>query len=122
MNRFQNRKSFLLMLCLAISFTFMLSAHAEASNVYHRLFMKGSIIEKSGSEVYLCIGTNDGASVGQELEVFKVSMTGQPKSPSFSRKLTGKIKITQIYDEHFAKADVISGSAEKNDVVELMSH
>jgi hypothetical protein len=33
-----------------------------------------------------------------------------------------KVKITEIVDEHFAKAKVISGKAAKNDVVELIAH
>jgi hypothetical protein len=81
--------------------------------------MKGSIIEASESEVYLCIGSRDGASVGQELDVYKILQT-RPKPTFFSRVQTGKVKITEIIDEHFAKATVISGKAEKNDIVELI--
>ena len=33
-----------------------------------------------------------------------------------------KVKITEIVDEHFAKAKVISVRAEKNDVAELIAH
>jgi len=80
--------------------------------------MKGSIIETSDSEVYLCIGSKDGASVGQELDVYKTTQR-QSKVTPFRRVLTGKVKITEIIDEHFAKATVISGKAEKNDIVEL---
>jgi len=81
--------------------------------------MKGSIIETSDSEVYLCIGSKDGASVGQELDVYKILQT-RPKATLFRRVQTGKVKITEIIDEHFAKATVISGKAEKNDIVELV--
>ena len=86
--------------------------------VYHGFLMKGSIIEISDSEVYLCIGRKDGASVGQELDVYKIINT-KPKAIAFKREHTGKVKITEIVDEHFAKAMVISGKAEKNDIVEL---
>ena len=34
--------------------------------------MKGSIIEASDSDVYLCIGSKDGYTVDQELDVYKV--------------------------------------------------
>lgn len=80
--------------------------------------MKGSIIEASNSNVYLCIGSEDGAVVGQELNVYKV-IEGTRARPTFRREYTGKVKITEIMDEHFAKATVISGKAEKNDIVEL---
>lgn len=83
--------------------------------------MKGSIIEAYDSEVYLCIGSKDGASVGQELDVYKIIKTKSKGTP-FKRVLTGKVKITQIVDEHFAKATVISGKAEKDDIVELTTH
>jgi hypothetical protein len=80
--------------------------------------MKGSIIEASDSDVYLCIGSKDGASVGQELDVYKILETKPPTL--FRREYTGKVRITEIIDEHFAKAKVISGKAEKNDIVELV--
>ena len=81
--------------------------------------MKGSIIETSDSEVYLCIGSRDGASVGQELDVYRIPET-KPEALHFRRVQTGKVRITEIIDEHFAKAKVISGRAEKNDIVELV--
>ncbi len=83
------------------------------------IIMKGSIIETSDSEVYLCIGSKDGASVGQELDVYKIVRVTRAR-PTFRREHTGKVKITEIIDEHFAKATVISGKAEKDDIVELV--
>jgi hypothetical protein len=81
--------------------------------------MKGSIIETSDSQVYLCIGSRDGASVGQVLDVYRIPET-KPQALHFRRVHTGKVKMTEIIDEHFAKATVISGRAEKNDIVELV--
>ena len=90
----------------------------SCATVYHGFLMKGSIIEASNSDVYLCIGSKDGASVGQELDVYKIIPVTRAR-PTFRRVQTGKVKITEIIDEHFAKATVISGEAEKNDIVEL---
>jgi hypothetical protein len=98
--------------------TFVILLTFSCATVYHGFFMKGSIIEASDSEVYLCIGSKDGASVGQELDVYKIIKT-KSKATLFKRVLTGKVKITEIVDEHFAKATVISGKAEKDDIVEL---
>ena len=82
--------------------------------------MKGSIIEIQDSDIYLCIGKRDGASVGQELNVYKMVATStNPKVPMFRREYTGKVKITEIIDDHFAKAVIISGTAGKNYIVEL---
>ena len=106
-------------LILATFVIFLMSSCATmGQKVYHGFVMKGSIIETSNSDVYLCIGSKDGASVGQELDVYKIVKTTSKVTP-FKREHTGKVKITEIVDEHFAKATVISGKAEKNDIVEL---
>lgn len=90
----------------------------SCTTLYHRFVMKGSIIEASNSDVYLCIGSNDGASVGQELRVYKI-IQRQSKTKPFQRVLTGRVKITEIMDEHFAKATIMSGTAGIDDIVEL---
>jgi hypothetical protein len=112
-----------LMFFMLFSFAvFLLAACATLQQKgYHGLLMRGNIIETSDSGVYLCIGKKDGASVGQELHVYKVTYTGQPKALSFKREKTGKAKIVEIIDEHFAIAVVVSGTAVKNNIVELES-
>ena len=106
-------------LILATFVIFLMSSCATmGQKVYHGFVMKGSIIETSDSDVYLCIGSRDGAAVGQELDVYKILQT-KPQPTFFRREYTGKVRITEIVDEHFAKATVISGKAEKNDIVEL---
>ncbi len=96
----------------------LLTSCATMGKAYHKYLMKGSIIETYDSEIYLCIGTKDGAEVGQELDVYKIRTISKARS-TFQRVHAGKVKITEIVDEHFAKAKVISGKAEKNDIVEL---
>ncbi len=91
----------------------------SCATVYHGYLMKGSIVDASDSEVYLCIGSKDGAAVGQELNVYKIIRVTRAR-PTFRREYAGKVKITEIIDEHFAKATVISGKAEKDDIVELV--
>ena len=112
------RKTSLKSAVFLILVTFVILLTFSCATVYHGFLMKGSIIEASDSDVYLCIGSKDGASVGQELDVYKI-IQGRSKVTPFRRERTGKIKITEIIDEHFAKATVISGKAEKNDIVEL---
>ena len=91
------------------------------TQVRHGFFMRGMILEKYDSQVYLCIGKKDGATVGQELDVIKIITSGGHPSTglTFKREITGKVRITEIIDEHFAKAVVISGTADKNSIVEL---
>ncbi len=92
---------------------------ASCATVYYGLLIKGSIIEASGSEVCLDVGSRDGVSVGQEMDVYKIPET-KPEALHFTRVLTGKVRITEIIDDYFAKARVISGKAEKGDIVELI--
>jgi len=98
--------------------TFIIFLMFSCATVYHGYLMKGSIIEASNSDVYLCIGSKDGATVGQELDVYKIFAVTRAR-PTFRREYSGKVKITEIIDEHFAKATVISGKAERDDIVEL---
>lgn len=91
-------------------------------SVYHRYLMKGSIVEKEGSALYLCIGTHDGAEVGQELDVVRVKRApggGKLGIVRFERKQVGRVRIQEITDEHFARALLLSGQADKGDLVEL---
>jgi hypothetical protein len=59
--------------------------------------------------------------VGQELDVYNVGakpmMYNEP--PGFKREHTGKIRIVEILDEHFARATLVSGKAERGYIVEL---
>lgn len=91
---------------------------------YHQYIMRGQILDVTGNEVYLCIGTRDGAVVGQELEVIRnvpVRASGPKGSlhALYRREKVGTVKILSIVDEHYARAAVITGIAEKNNMVEL---
>lgn len=88
----------------------------------HKYVMRGQILEVSDDSTYLCVGTNDGAKVGQELGVYKY--TKRPSHPKlqarkFKKEKTGVVRITGIMDEHMATAKIISGQAKQNYIVEL---
>jgi hypothetical protein len=112
-----NRKRVLLVALILVGLFMLTSCAAFQQEVYHGIIMKGSIIHTTDDSVYLCVGSRDGAKVGQELDVYKMNFSTPKKAGT--RKKTGKVKITEIVDEHFATATVISGKAEKNDIVEL---
>ena len=76
--------------------TFVIFLMFSCATVYHSFVMKGSIIEVSDSDVYLCIGSKDGASVGQELDVYKILET-RPQPTFFRREYTGKVRIHRNY-------------------------
>ena len=86
----------------------------------HQYIMRGQILESSDDGIYLCIGSADGAKEGQEYKVYKFVRTPGTKSqPNYRREETGTIKITDIVDEHYAKAKILTGEAKENYIVEL---
>lgn len=98
---------------------------APFRRAYHARVMRGSIIDRTPSGIYLCIGSEEGARVGQVLTVYRISkerFRDHKDTPglSFSRTPTGTLRITEILDEHFAVAVMVSGEAEVGSVVELV--
>jgi hypothetical protein len=89
----------------------------------HRQLMKGSITAIEDGQAYLCIGTRDGAAPGQVLDVVRVVRAGPLAQKSsgvrFKREHVGKVKIVEVVDEHFARAERIEGQAREGDMVEL---
>lgn len=117
-----NRKVIIGLLSLSFIFVVALAGCATLETAGHKYIMRGQILEMSGDTAYLCIGSADGATVGQELTVYKFVRTGSLSSKTslrYKRELTGKVKITEIVDEHMANAKIISGEARENYIVEL---
>lgn len=84
--------------------------------------MAGSVLESTETEIYLCIGTSEGAEVGQELDVVRVTRdtsTNPKHGLRFKHRKVGTVRIDAIVDEHFAKATVVGGEGEKGDIVRL---
>ncbi|MRS06031.1 hypothetical protein EG832_22860, partial [bacterium] len=72
---------------------------SQVQRVYHGAVMKGSIVSVADEGVYLCIGSKDGATVGQELDVYSVTAVGNPKSANYLRReKVGKVRIARIVD------------------------
>jgi len=93
---------------------------ATTQRAYHGYLMKGHIVSADGNEVYLCVGTKDGATAGQELKVYRVEPVATGAKGSGFRKVdAGIVKIESIVDEHFAKATVVSGKVAQGYIVEL---
>ncbi|MEI6412675.1 MAG: hypothetical protein WCP34_00245 [Pseudomonadota bacterium] len=93
------------------------------ASVVHQAAMRGQILDVTDGETYLCIGSHDGAQVGQELTVQRFTrISGVKGSWNFRKDATGIVKITEIVDEHFAKAKILTGKVGVNDIVELEKH
>jgi len=109
--------------CAAVALALAaLSGCATTSPTYHEFVMRGQILSVEGSTTTVCIGERDGAAVGQVLEIVRhVRKPGAPKgkSPAFRREEIGTVRISSLYDEHYAVAEVLEGHPVVNDTVEL---
>jgi hypothetical protein len=90
----------------------------------HEMLMKGQFLEVTDNSAYLCIGSKDGAEVGDQFAVYKFTRVANPDSkyaahPKYDREQVGKIKITEIVDEHMAKANIASGEVKPTYFIEL---
>ena len=102
-----------------------LAGCATTSPEYHQYVMRGQVLSVENQSLVVCIGERDGAQVGQQLEVVRhVRIAGGPKSkgPAFRAEPVGSARIAELFDEHYARAAVLSGSPQVNDVVELRPH
>ena len=99
------------------------SACSSMQSARHEYLMRGQVVEVSGGSAVVCIGSKDGAQVGQELVVYKLiakTSGGSAKSAQrWERVKVGSVRIAEVLDEHFATVQVISGPVEVNHVVEL---
>ena len=84
--------------------------------------MRGQIVDVTDAGAYLSVGSHDGAKVGDEFKVYKINrayINPITSRPSLRKEETGTVKITEIVDEHFAVAKVLTGKVEMNSMVEL---
>jgi hypothetical protein len=107
---------------LVILFVFAAGC-ATMETAGHKYIMRGQILEVADNEAYLCVGSRDGAKVGQELAVYRFvrmpTVTSKSPLPIYKRESAGRIKIVEIMDEHYARARVLSGDVKANYVAEM---
>lgn len=122
----KSRLNFIIFICFAL-----IVGCAGLKSAGHKYLMSGQILKvMDNKQVYLCIGSKHGATVGQELAVYRnienstykssEYQSGAPKM-LFDRKDVGKITISEIVNEHYSIARVVSGDVKINDIVELNS-
>ncbi|MHC1697930.1 MAG: hypothetical protein AB9919_07735 [Geobacteraceae bacterium] len=116
------KKATVMNVFLATLFLFVAGC-ATMETAGHKYIMKGQVLDVSGGEAYLCIGSADGASSGQEFPVYryvKLPFAGPKQTtPSFTREMVGTVKIKQVVDVHYATATILNGDIKTNDVAEL---
>jgi hypothetical protein len=99
------------------------STQAAEGSFRHDVLMRGQILEAEAGSLVVCVGTRDGAEVGQLLDVIRhTRVAHQHKSPAprFRRETVGSVRITTLFDEHYATAEVVEGEPKVNDTVELV--
>lgn len=87
----------------------------------HKYVMRGSVLEVSDGNAYVCLGTEQGAKVGQEFMVYRYVKTVQPpkgQPPQYRVETVGRVKIIET-DSHMANAAILNGDVKANDVVQL---
>jgi hypothetical protein len=102
--------------------TAALAGCATNSPARHEYIMRGQVLSVDGSTLTVCVGTLDGAKVGQLLDVIRhVRRTHSPKASGsdFRREDVGQVRIASLFDEHYATAEIVKGHPEVNDTVEL---
>ena len=129
---FENKRLLLIVFIILGLFTMSSCATTSCGQKYTKssgmISVKGSVIKVADKGVYLCIGSLDGAYVGQELEVWR-TIYGKgtattdvegftTSSGEISESMVGKVKITKVLDDHYSMAEVISGEAKLHDIVE----
>lgn len=109
---------------LAIASIAMLGAvPAAAAGIGHSFFMRGSIVADEPEGKVVCIGSEDGATVGQVLDVYRTVIQPGPSSkgtgPTYRREARGHVRIDHVYNTHFAHVTVVDGTPAVHDIVEL---
>lgn len=111
-----------IIMSVSIVALFIMTSCASVEKAGHSYIMRGQVLESTSAGVYLCIGSADGAAVGQEYKVYKfqkMPVSAKSAQPNYKKEETGSVKITDIVDEHYAKAKVLSGDVKENYIVEL---
>lgn len=99
------------------------SAYAQESTYRHEVVMRGQVLEADAGALVVCVGEADGAQVGQVLEVVRhkrVSRSPKAAGSRFRREPIGQVRITELFDTHYAQAEVVTGKPKVNDTVELI--
>jgi len=109
---------------LAIASIAMLGAvPAAAAGIGHSFFMRGSIVGEQAEGKVVCVGSEDGATVGQVLSVYRTVVhpgpSGKGTGPFYHREPAGHVRIDHVYDAHFAHVSVVDGAPAVHDIVEL---
>ncbi|MFA5183688.1 MAG: hypothetical protein WC405_20455 [Syntrophales bacterium] len=86
----------------------------------HQYLMRGQVLEVKDGTAYLCLGSEEGAKVGQVFTVRRYVNMGYQKGgqPRYRIDRVGTVRITEV-ETHMASAKIVTGDVKANDIVEL---
>ncbi len=105
---------------ILVVFVGALSA-CSGSQIYHGQLMRGQVVGIDRDEVVVCIGSEDGAEPGQELQVYRYFWEGamEEGDDDYRVDYVGTVEIKTVVNDHFARAKVSEGEVRENDMVEF---
>ncbi len=94
--------------------------------------IKGTIVSVEGADIYVRAGLKNGVSEGQEFDVYRIVQPGWiasadtratenplPETQPAQREYTGRIRIVRVEDDHFSRAQTVSGTISVGETAEL---
>ncbi|MEK9139067.1 MAG: hypothetical protein AAB393_18260 [Bacteroidota bacterium] len=116
---------------LLIGTLWLIGSALSGCTVSHQV-MRGSVVAVMDNEAHICIGSHDGLKVGDTLTVYRTKQVGFPTLPygpgrtqaeyersyRYERVRVGKVRVTRIFDGHFAAVVVVTGEIDYPDIVE----
>ena len=97
--------------------TALMSA-CSSSPFYHKVFMRGQIVGVDGDQVVFCIGSDTGASIGEEFVAHRYTYEETGENGEYYGTIeVGSVVVREIVNVHFAKGVISSGDATKYDIL-----
>jgi hypothetical protein len=81
--------------------------------------MRGQVLDVQGGTAYICLGTEQGAKVGDVFTVRRYVNTIVARGvPQYRVDNIGSVQITEVFS-HMANAKILNGDVRAHDVVDL---
>ena len=114
---------------------FTIQACASIEKSFREHVIEGTIVNVEGSDIYVRAGLKDGVSEGQEFDVYRTAQPGWiasadtrgtenplPETQPAQRQYTGRIRIVRVENDHFSRAQTVSGTISVGETAELSVH
>ncbi len=93
-------------------------AQGPLETARHKYFMRGQVLDVQDGTAYICLGTEQGAKVGDVLTVRRYVNIGGARGGHYRVDDIGTMQITEVFS-HMANAKILKGDVKVHDVVDL---